>query len=166
MSEGQSPPLCETGSKTHWVLGHSSFFLPHSAACGILVPQRGLEPTPPAAEMQSLNHLPGTSPSTTLLMFPVLQDTKNIPVKSLFCKLTGHHPQSRYQGRQPGNLHKETAESENTEPCLQRCCVGSGQMIGRMREMCSSVCCLQKVTMLPRPYLTTGWIEVGFKVQH
>ena len=29
---------------------------PHCAACGILVPQPGIEPVPPAVEAQSLNH--------------------------------------------------------------------------------------------------------------
>ena len=28
----------------------------HCAACGILVPQPGIEPVPPALEVQSLNH--------------------------------------------------------------------------------------------------------------
>ena len=32
------------------------FFRPHHVACGILVPQPGIKPTPPALEMQSLNH--------------------------------------------------------------------------------------------------------------
>ena len=32
------------------------FFWPHHAACGILVPQPGIEPVPPAVEAQSLNH--------------------------------------------------------------------------------------------------------------
>ena len=31
------------------------FFWPHRAACRILVPQRGIKPTPPAVEAQSLN---------------------------------------------------------------------------------------------------------------
>ena len=31
-------------------------FWPHSTACGILVPQPGIEPVPPALEAQSLNH--------------------------------------------------------------------------------------------------------------
>jgi len=36
----------------------SFFFLfwPHHAACGILVPQPGVEPAPPALEVQSLNY--------------------------------------------------------------------------------------------------------------
>ena len=32
------------------------FFLPHHVACGILVPQPGIEPGPPALEDRSLNH--------------------------------------------------------------------------------------------------------------
>ena len=32
------------------------FFWPHCAACRILVPQPGIEPTPPAVEAQKLNH--------------------------------------------------------------------------------------------------------------
>ena len=38
---------------------HFFFFLifwPHQVACGILVPQPGIEPVPPAVEAQSLNH--------------------------------------------------------------------------------------------------------------
>ena len=31
-------------------------FWPHCAACGILVPQLGIEATPPAVEARSLNH--------------------------------------------------------------------------------------------------------------
>ena len=34
----------------------SFFFFCGSAACGILVPQTGIEPAPPALEAQSLNH--------------------------------------------------------------------------------------------------------------
>ena len=32
------------------------FFLVAPLACGILVPQRGIKPTPPAVEARSLNH--------------------------------------------------------------------------------------------------------------
>ena len=32
------------------------FFWPHHAACEILAPQPGIEPEPPALEVQSLNH--------------------------------------------------------------------------------------------------------------
>ena len=32
------------------------FFWLHHVACGILVPQPGIEPVPPAAEARSLNH--------------------------------------------------------------------------------------------------------------
>ena len=38
-----------------WTQEHF-FFWRHQAACGILVPQPGIEPTPPAVEAQSLNH--------------------------------------------------------------------------------------------------------------
>ena len=33
------------------------FFLPHRAACGILVPQPGIKPVPPALGAQGLNYL-------------------------------------------------------------------------------------------------------------
>ena len=33
-----------------------SFFWPHLAACGILVPRTGIKPVPPVLEAQSLNH--------------------------------------------------------------------------------------------------------------
>ena len=41
-----------------WKMWASSFFFfwPHHTACRILVPQPGIEPVPPALEMQSLNH--------------------------------------------------------------------------------------------------------------
>ena len=32
------------------------FFWLHRASCGILVPQLGIEPTPPTVEVRSLNH--------------------------------------------------------------------------------------------------------------
>ena len=32
------------------------FFWPHRTACGILVPQPGIKPMPPALEVWSLNH--------------------------------------------------------------------------------------------------------------
>ena len=35
---------------------HCDCFWPRSTACGILVPQPGIEPTPPAVEVQSVNH--------------------------------------------------------------------------------------------------------------
>ena len=37
-----------------WVLVRLFLFWPHYAACKILVPQPGIEPTPPAVEAQSL----------------------------------------------------------------------------------------------------------------
>ena len=33
-----------------------AFFWPHSAACGILVPDQGLNPGSPAVQAQNLNH--------------------------------------------------------------------------------------------------------------
>ena len=42
----------EKCSKEHKFL----FFWPYCTACGILVPQPGTEPVPPAVEAQSLNH--------------------------------------------------------------------------------------------------------------
>ena len=37
-------------------LSLSLFFQPGHAACGVLVPQPGIEPAPPALEAQSFNH--------------------------------------------------------------------------------------------------------------
>ena len=37
-------------------LGFFFFFLPYQAVCGILIPQPGIEPVPPALGAQSLNH--------------------------------------------------------------------------------------------------------------
>ena len=34
----------------------AGFFLSHRTACGILVPQPGMEPMPPAVEARGLNH--------------------------------------------------------------------------------------------------------------
>ena len=39
-----------------WYYFFLSFFWPHHTACGTLVPRPGIEPVPPAAEAQSLNH--------------------------------------------------------------------------------------------------------------
>ena len=39
-----------------WLLLYTFFFLPHHKACRILVPQPGIEPTPPAVGAWSLNH--------------------------------------------------------------------------------------------------------------
>ena len=36
--------------------GFSFLFWPYHTACGILVPQPGIEPAPPAVEAQSPNH--------------------------------------------------------------------------------------------------------------
>ena len=41
-------------------------FWPHNAACGILVPSPGMEPTPPVLEVQSL---PGKSSQSFMLIF-------------------------------------------------------------------------------------------------
>ena len=38
------------------ILNFIFFFWPCPKACGILVPQLGMEPTPPVLEAQSLNH--------------------------------------------------------------------------------------------------------------
>ena len=44
------------------------FFWPCHAACGILVPQQGIEPVPPAWDVQSLNHWTATEvPHHTIL---------------------------------------------------------------------------------------------------
>ena len=48
------------------------WFWPHSAALGILVPQPGIEPMPPAVETRSLNHW----------------TTREVPI-SLFCISVG-----------------------------------------------------------------------------
>ena len=39
-----------------WGMASFLFFWPRHAACGILVPQPGIEPMPPIMEVQSLNH--------------------------------------------------------------------------------------------------------------
>ena len=51
----------EPSPQSHFT--NSSFFVtgvfqPHHQACGILVPWPGMEPAPPALELQSLNHWP------------------------------------------------------------------------------------------------------------
>ena len=43
-----------TGTCNHFFF-LSYFFWPHHRACGILVPQQGIEPMPPAFEGQSVN---------------------------------------------------------------------------------------------------------------
>ena len=43
-------------SKSPLFTSTTSFFWPHHTACGILVPHSGIKPTPPAVEVQSLNH--------------------------------------------------------------------------------------------------------------
>ena len=43
-------------SETAQIVGFFFFFWSHCAACGILVPQPGTEPAPPALEAQILNH--------------------------------------------------------------------------------------------------------------
>ena len=40
----------------YFILLFYFIFWPLSAACGILVPRPGIEPTPPALEAESLNH--------------------------------------------------------------------------------------------------------------
>ena len=42
--------------QTHLWISFLFFFWPHCAACGMLVPQPGIEPMPPALGAQSLNH--------------------------------------------------------------------------------------------------------------
>ena len=39
-----------------YIVGLFGVFWQHRKACGILVPQPGMEPVPPAAEAQSPNH--------------------------------------------------------------------------------------------------------------
>ena len=51
-------------------MGYCLFFGggPHDAACGILVPQLGIEPVPPALGVQSLNHWTREGKSLCLLV--------------------------------------------------------------------------------------------------
>ena len=44
------------GSLAHDIKFGPFFFWPHHTACGILVAQPGVKPTPPAVEALSLNH--------------------------------------------------------------------------------------------------------------
>ena len=46
-------------------------FWPHQAACGILVPWPGIEPTPPALEVRSLNHW--TTREVLLIIFLIFK---------------------------------------------------------------------------------------------
>lgn len=45
-----------TGVKNEFVFSFFFFFLPHSVACGISLPQPGTEPVPPALEAYSRKH--------------------------------------------------------------------------------------------------------------
>ena len=53
MGGGVTP---EKGFLEFWNILCLFFFWPCHAACGILLPQPGVEPVPPAVEAQSLNH--------------------------------------------------------------------------------------------------------------
>ena len=50
--------LLQFSQKINWNLAEELFFFfgPRHTACRILVPQPGIEPTPPTVEVQSLNH--------------------------------------------------------------------------------------------------------------
>ena len=48
--------VCVSGGPIHLFNKNFFFSWPRCVACGILVPQPGIKPVPPAVEVQSLNH--------------------------------------------------------------------------------------------------------------
>ena len=83
------------------------FFWPRCAACGILVPQPGIKPTPPAVEARSLNHWTAREvPGISSLMCPLLSShyCSHLSGCSLHCllHLDGWRPQlPRCSGQEP-----------------------------------------------------------------
>ena len=56
-----------TENELLWLVTFSFFFWLRCMACGILVPQTGIKPAPPALEAQSLDHwTPGEVPPLLL----------------------------------------------------------------------------------------------------
>ena len=50
------PPITPPSPFTFFVFKYLFIYWPHLLACGILVPQPGIEPVSPAVEKQTLNH--------------------------------------------------------------------------------------------------------------
>ena len=76
-----------------------SFFWPHRAACGIFVPQPGIEPTPLALEAQSLNHWTAREvPGQPVFFQPInCKETKEVgeggrPLEQWFSKWVPNGP--------------------------------------------------------------------------
>ena len=64
--------------------GETFFFLifwPRHAACGILVPQPGIKPTPPALEAQSLNHWTAREVLEILFLMLMMDALTELPMK-------------------------------------------------------------------------------------
>ena len=59
---------CNNGTEAYLKSTYPSFFRLHLTACRILVPQPGIEPTPPTVEAQNLNHC-GSSLSLSLKVY-------------------------------------------------------------------------------------------------
>ena len=76
------------------------FFLPHHATCGILVPQIGIEPRPPAVEAWSPNH--GTT----------LQDVKIAFLKLDMLLSRWLHSASQWRTEESGRLQSMASQSQ------------------------------------------------------
>ena len=64
------------------------FFLPHRVTCGILVPQPGIEPTPPAVEEWSLNRWTATEIPMGWIFVVTLTCVRLTPVNSTLWNCT------------------------------------------------------------------------------
>lgn len=109
VSEGQSPPLCEKGSKTHWVLDHFSFF--SAALCGMWDPSSATRARTHAhcSRNAVLTTYQGRPPRPLFLCF-------------LFFKTQRTFQSSHFSANSLGTIHKPGTKVGNLGIFTRRLC--------------------------------------------